>query len=104
MKKLDSAKLAKLRTASQLFDEKYGKPGTEQRAAFEAESSAWYFGELMRERRKELKMTQEDLAERINAKRTYISRIERGETDILMSSFFKIATALGIKLKPEFSI
>lgn len=104
MRQLDESKLAALKTASQLFDEKYGKQGTARRAAFEAESAAWYFGELMRERRKALKMTQEELAERVNAKRTYISRIERGETDIQLSSFFRIIAALGIKLKPEFSL
>lgn len=104
MRHLNSDKLATLKTVGQIFDEKYGKPGTEQREAFEAESSAWYFGELMRERRKELNMTQEELAERINAKRTYISRIERGETDIQMSSFFRIISALGIRLRPEFSV
>lgn len=102
MRKLDPNKLKNLKTASQLFDEKYGTVGTESRAAFEAESSAWYFGELLRERRKELNMTQEDLAERINAKRTYVSRVERGEADIQMSNFFRLTTALGIRLRPEF--
>lgn len=100
---IDPEKLAGLKTVDQLFDEKYGEKGTTTRAAFEADSAAWYFGELMRERRKELKMTQADLAERINAKRTYISRVERGESDIQMSSFFKLASALGIRLFPEFA-
>lgn len=104
MRQIDSSKLSKLKTASQLFDEKYGETGTETRNEFEAESAAWYLGELMKERRKELHMTQEDLAERINAQRTYISRVERGETDIQMSSFFRIISALGIRLRPEFAM
>ena len=79
MRKLDPTKLANLKTVDGLFDEKYGAEGTETRAEFDAESAAWYFGELMRERRKRLNMTQEDLAQKINAKRTYISRVERGE-------------------------
>lgn len=103
MIKINPEKLAGLKTVDQLFDEKYGEKGTPTRDAFEAESAAWYFGELMRERRKELKMTQADLAERVNAKRTYISRVERGESDIQMSSFFKLASALGIRLCPEFA-
>ncbi len=102
MRKLDSTKLAELKTVDQLFDEKYGKEGTSKRTAFEADSAAWYFGELMRERRKELNMTQQDLADKVNAKRTYISRVERGEADIQMSSFFRLATALGIRMRPEF--
>ncbi|MBQ0063115.1 MAG: helix-turn-helix transcriptional regulator [Prevotella sp.] len=102
MIKLNPDKLANLKTSDQLFDEKYGVKETPTRVAFEADSAAWYFGELMRERRKELKMTQADLAERVNAKRTYISRVERGESDIQMSSFFKLASALDIKIRPEF--
>lgn len=103
MVKINPDKLKDLKTVDQLFDEKYGKDGTQRRTAFEAESAAWYFGELMRERRKELNMTQADLAERVNAKRTYISRVERGESDIQMSSFFRLASALGIRICPEFA-
>lgn len=103
MVKINPDKLKDLKTVDQLFDEKYGKDGTQRRAAFEAESAAWYFGELMRERRKELNMTQADLAERVNAKRTYISRVERGESDIQMSSFFRLASALCIRICPEFA-
>lgn len=103
MRKLNDNKLAELKTVDQLFDEKYGENGSTTRNAFEADSAAWYFGELMRERRKELNMTQADLAERVNAKRTYISRVERGESDIQMSSFFKLASALGIRIFPEFA-
>lgn len=103
MVKINPDKLKDQKTVDQLFDEKYGKDGTQRRAAFEAESAAWYFGELMRERRKELNMTQADLAERVNAKRTYISRVERGESDIQMSSFFRLASALGIRICPEFA-
>lgn len=103
MRKLDPTKLANLKTVDGLFDEKYGAEGTETRAEFDAESAAWYFGELMRERRKRLNMTQEDLAQKINAKRTYISRVERGETDIQLSSFLRIAKALGIHMHFDFA-
>lgn len=102
MRKLDTTKLTNLKTADQLFDEKYGVADSMERIAFEAESASWYFGELMRERRKELNMTQQDLADKVNAKRAYISRIERGLADIQMSSFFRLANALGIRLRPEF--
>lgn len=49
MGKINPDKLKDLKTVDQLFDEKYGKDGTQRRAAFEAESAAWYFGELMGE-------------------------------------------------------
>ena len=58
--------------------------------------------EVLRNRRKELNLTQEELAEKVGKKRTYIARIEKGKTDMQLSSFISISQALGIKLKTEF--
>ena len=58
--------------------------------------------EILRCRRKELNLTQEELALKVGKKRTYIARIEKGETDMQLSSFISISHALGIKLKTEF--
>lgn len=60
------------------------------------------FAEILRSRRKELNLTQEQLAEKVGKKRTYIARIEKGETDMQLSSFINISQALGIKLKTEY--
>lgn len=60
------------------------------------------FAEILRSRRKELNLTQEELAEKIGKKRAYIARIEKGETDMQLSSFISISQALGIKLKTEY--
>jgi DNA-binding XRE family transcriptional regulator len=98
MIQFDETKLAKLKTADQYFDEEYGLPGTPEREAFHAESMAWYYGELLRERRKALKMTQEELAGKINVPRPYISHVERGKSDVQLSSFLRIASALGLQL------
>ncbi len=57
---------------------------------------------LLRTRRKELNLTQEEVAEKIGKKRAYISRIEKGKTDMQLSSFISISQALGIKLKTEY--
>ena len=46
-------------------------------------------------------MTQKELADQIGKKRTYINRIEKGETDMQLSSFLQIANALGITLRLE---
>lgn len=54
------------------------------------------FIEILRNRRKDLKITQKELAERIGRERTYINRIEQGETDIQLSTFIRIAEALGV--------
>ena len=68
----------------------------------ERESTLSEFAEILRNRRKELNLTQEELAEKVGKKRAYIARIEKGETDMQLSSFISISQALGIKLKTEY--
>ena len=40
--------------------------------------------------------------EKVGTARSYIARVEKGETDIQISSFFRIARALGIEFIPTF--
>ena len=101
MIQLDEAKLAKLPTTNQLLDEKYGVSGTPTREEFNAQAIAWYYGSLLRDRRRELKLTQREVADKIGSKQTYIARVERGKTDVQLSSFVRIAAALGIQFIPS---
>jgi len=89
----------KLKTADQLFSDKYGLPGIPAREKFHANAMAWYYGEILRDRRKELKLTQQQLADKINVPRIYISKVERGENDLRLSSFVRIANALGLNVR-----
>lgn len=59
------------------------------------------FVDILRNRRKELNLTQEELTQEVGKKRTYIARIEKGQTDMQLSSFISISHALGIRLKTE---
>jgi len=59
----------------------------------------WYYGELLKDRRKELKLTQRELAERVGKKREYIALLEKGKTDMQLSTFFSISNALGLQWK-----
>ncbi len=95
--KLNLEKVRKLPTANKLLDEKYGKEGTSERNAFREKAMAWYYGEILKEKRKELKITQVQLAEKTGLKRSYISRIEQGNTDIQLSSLLRISQALGLQ-------
>lgn len=61
MIQLDEEKLAKLPTTNQLLDEKYGLDGTPKREDFNAKAIAWYYGTLLRDRRRELKLTQKEV-------------------------------------------
>jgi ribosome-binding protein aMBF1 (putative translation factor) len=97
MTTIDKNKLSKLHNTSKMLDEKYGKRGTESRDDFQKKVIACHYGEMLKDRRKELHLTQEGLAEKIGLKRSYIARIEKGETDMQMSSFIRLAEALGMK-------
>lgn len=68
----------------------YGELGTPSRDQFEAKAKAFIIGELLKDERLEAKMTQEELADKIGAKKSYISRIENGKTDIQLSTLYKL--------------
>lgn len=89
--------MSKLHSANELLNDKYGKRGTPGRDEFEKEAIAYYYGEILRDKRKELKLTQESLAEKVGLKRSYIAKIEKGETDLQISSLVRLANALGLK-------
>lgn len=103
MIQFDEEKIAKLETTNEYLDMKYGKEGTPEREAFNEKASAWYYGKILRDRRKALKLTQRQLAERIGKEQSYIARVEKGVTDIQVSTFFNIAKALGINFIPSYS-
>jgi HTH-type transcriptional regulator/antitoxin HipB len=56
-------------------------------------------GEMMRGARESAGVSQEDLAMRLNTKRTAISRIENHAEDIKLSTLARAAAALGKTLK-----
>jgi ribosome-binding protein aMBF1 (putative translation factor) len=84
--------------AKELIDKRYGKRGTASREKFRDDAFSYYFGEIIKNRRKELKMSQNDLADLIGKKRPYISRIENGE-DIRISNFALVANALDLSIQ-----
>jgi transcriptional regulator with XRE-family HTH domain len=55
------------------------------------------FGELLRKRRAEQKMSQDALAAKAGYERAFNSLIERGKTNPSLRSIFDICTALDIK-------
>ena len=73
-----------------LLIKKYGEKGTPSRDKFDADSLAFRLGIMLKEARKESKLTQEELAERTGTKKSYISRIERGQSDIQISTYNKL--------------
>ena len=56
------------------------------------------FGESVRDTRKALGLTQEELADKADVHRTYIGMIERAEKNITLINIGKIAAALDIDI------
>ena len=63
---------------------------------------AFYTGQIIEDARKKAKITQAELARRIGSDRSYISRVESGQTEPKVSTFYRIMNALGCKI--EFSM
>ncbi|WP_445732136.1 helix-turn-helix transcriptional regulator [Mariniflexile sp.] len=74
----------------ELLDIKYGKIGSENRDDFEEKAQYFVISEMLKEARKEANMTQEQLAEKIGTKKSYISRLENGKCDIQLSTLYRI--------------
>lgn len=55
------------------------------------------FGDGVRKRRKEIGLSQEDLADTAGLHRTYIGAIERGERNVSLINIVKLARALRVK-------
>ena len=88
----------KIKDYSAILSEKYGELGTPERAKFEEEAYSYYTAMLLYDARKEAGMTQSQLAERVNTSKSYISRLEHGETVPSAALFFRIIAALGLEV------
>lgn len=82
-----------------VLDAKFGKKGTRKRAKAEEDAYAFYSGQIIQNARKSIKMTQETLAQKIGANKGYISRIENGLTVPNVGTFYRIISALGMKVE-----
>lgn len=95
--KIDMDKLRRLPTMEERFEEEYGAKGTALRKEFDAKSRAWYYAEVLKNARKAAGMTQQELAGKIGKKREYVAMLEKGETDMQLSTFLLISEAVGLK-------
>ena len=87
---MDLNKIRKAKNFDELLDIKYGKIGAEKRDEFEEKAQYFVISEILKDARKEAKMTQEQLAEKVGTKKSYISRLENGKCDIQLSTLYRI--------------
>ena len=92
-----------IQTLEQLKDKYYGELGTPERDRLENELEALRIGFKIRSAREQLNMTQEQLAARIEKKRTYISKVENDGENITLRTLYDIVErGLGGKLRITF--
>jgi len=77
-------------TFEEHLDQRYGMIGSRERTNFEIKAKAFAIGEIIRDARKEARMTQEQLANKTGTKKSFISRIENGHSDIQLSTLFRL--------------
>ncbi|MBL0294507.1 MAG: helix-turn-helix transcriptional regulator [Saprospiraceae bacterium] len=81
-------------------DDVYGKVGTERRDQLDRDFESFKVGLQLKMVREEKNLTQSELAEIVNKKREYISRIENNGSNLTLKTLFDIVEkGLGGKVK-----
>ena len=88
-----------------LKDQVYGKQGTERRDLLDREFKSLRVGLLLKEAREKKQMTQNQLGEIIDKKRSFISRIENDASNMTLKTLYDIVEkGLGGKIKIQIEL
>ncbi|MFM1771376.1 MAG: hypothetical protein RLZZ71_518 [Bacteroidota bacterium] len=79
-----------LKSWSQVKDDVFGVPGTLRRDEMERESADFVIGMHLRALREEANLTQEQFAQKVNKKRSYISRIENDVGNMTLKTLLEL--------------
>ena len=93
----------KLQTLDELKDKFYGPKGCEKRDELDRELEGLRIGVQIRNARKESRLTQAELAERIGKKRSFISRVENDGSNLTIATLLDIVEK-GLGKKISFDI
>lgn len=89
----------KIGSMDAVLDKLYGKVGSPEREEFRKEAYSYCVGQIISDARKQEKMTQSELAEKVGTNKTYISRIEKGIIEPELVYFSVLLMRLALKLK-----
>ena len=92
---MEKTKHMNLTPIEDLIAEDFGAPGTAERNAYDMECDTFIIGEQLKAERAKAGLTQQQLAEKIGTKKSFISRIENGRADIQISTLVKLFNGLG---------
>lgn len=87
-KKMETYK--NIKDFEQLIEVEHGKIGTKSRSQYEENAQMFIISEMLKEARKEAKLTQEQLAEKTGTKKSYISKLENAKGNIQLSTLIRI--------------
>jgi DNA-binding XRE family transcriptional regulator len=93
----------KLSTWKQIKDNVYGEVGTNRRDELERDFESFKIGLLLKKAREEKNLTQEQLAQIVEKKRTFISRLENDGSNMTLKTLFEIVEK-GLGGKVQISI
>lgn len=79
-----------IRNWKEIKNEVYGKKGKTRRDALERDFESFKIGLLLKKAREEKHLTQEQLGEIVDKKRSYISRIENDGSNMTLKTLFEI--------------
>ena len=79
-----------------VLDQKFGQEGSPERIKAEEDALSFYSGRILFNARKEAKISQAELAKRINSTKSYISNVENGIIVPSVCAFYRIINALGM--------
>ncbi len=92
-------RIIEAKNIDELLDVQFGKIGTKRRDDFEEKAQYFVISEMLKDARKEANLTQEQLANKVGTKKSYISRLENGKCDIQLSTLYRIfETGLGRRI------
>jgi DNA-binding XRE family transcriptional regulator len=79
-----------IKTFDELIEREHGEIGTESRNEYEERAQMFIVSEMLKEARKEAKMTQQELADKAGTQKSYISKIENAKGNIQLSTLIRI--------------
>ena len=89
----------------EIKDNVYGKKGTPRRDILDREFETFTVGLMLKKAREEKNMTQEQLAQLVDKKRTYISRVENDGSNLTLKTLYDIVEkGLGGKVKIQIEL
>jgi DNA-binding XRE family transcriptional regulator len=89
----------------EIKDNVYGRQGTPRRDKLDREFETFKVGLLLKKAREEKHLTQEQLAQLVDKKRTYISRVENDGSNMTLKTLYDIVEkGLGGKVKIQIEV